>query len=132
VPLPEVPFHERWGVILNERGRVIDPESKQPILGMYTTGWIKRGPSGVVGTNKPDSVESVTCMLEDFSTGSILQPSQANAARAEKFICERKPDYLSYADWKRLDAIELEKGKACGRPRVKFTSVAEMKKALGK
>ncbi|NTU65017.1 MAG: NADP oxidoreductase, partial [Chloroflexi bacterium] len=132
VPLPDVPFHDRWGVILNERGRVIDPESKQPIVGLYTSGWIKRGPSGVVGTNKPDSVESVTCMLEDFSTGSILQPANADAASAEKFIGARKPDFFSYADWKCLDALEQEKGKACGRPRVKFTNIEEMKKAVGK
>jgi ferredoxin--NADP+ reductase len=132
VPLPDVPFHDRWGVILNEKGRIIDPQSKQPIIGLYTSGWIKRGPSGVVGTNKPDSVESVTCMLEDFSTGSILQPSNADAAGAAQFIGERKPDNFSYADWKRLDELEQEKGKACGRPRVKFTSVEEMKKALGK
>jgi ferredoxin--NADP+ reductase len=132
VPLPEVPFHDRWGVILNERGRVIDPESKQPIVGLYTSGWIKRGPSGVVGTNKPDSVETVTCMLEDFSTGSIWQPSNAAAASAEKLIAERRPDYFSYADWKRLDELEQANGKACGRPRVKFTCVEDMKKALGK
>ncbi len=132
VPLPDVPFHDRWGVILNDRGRVIDPESKQPIVGLYTTGWIKRGPSGVVGTNKPDSVETVTCMLEDFSTGSILQPAQPDAASAEKLVRERRPDYFSYADWKRLDALELARGQACGRPRVKFTSVEEMKQALGK
>jgi ferredoxin--NADP+ reductase len=132
VALPDVPFNDRWGVILNERGRVIDPASKKPIVGLYTSGWIKRGPSGVVGTNKPDSVESVTCMLEDFSTGSILQPANADADSAEKFISERKPDYFSYADWKRLDEMEQANGKACGRPRVKFTSVEEMKKAVGK
>lgn len=132
VALPGVPFHERWGVIFNERGRVIDAESKQPVIGLYTSGWIKRGPSGVVGTNKPDSVETVTCMLEDLSTSSILQPTNATAADAEKLIRERRPDYFSYADWKRLDELELERGKACGRPRLKFTSVAEMKKALGR
>lgn len=132
VPLPDVPFNDRWGVILNERGRVVDPDSKRPMMGLYTSGWIKRGPSGVVGTNKPDSVESVTCMLEDFSTGSMLQPSNADAASAEKFIGERQPDYFSFADWKRLDELELARGKACGRPRVKFTSVEEMKKAVGK
>jgi ferredoxin--NADP+ reductase len=132
VPLPDVPFHDRWGVIFNERGRVIDPETKHAIVGLYTSGWIKRGPSGVVGTNKPDSVESVTCMLEDFSTGSILEPSQADAASAEKFIATRKPDYFSYTDWKCLDKLEQERGQACGRPRVKFTSIEEMKKAVGK
>ena len=132
VALPDVPFHDRWGVILNERGRVLDAASKQPVVGLYTSGWIKRGPSGVVGTNKPDSVETVTCMLEDFSTGSIMQPAHAGAASAEQFIGQHQPDYFSYADWKRLDALEQERGKACGRPRVKFTSVAEMKQALGK
>ena len=132
VPLPDVPFHDRWGVILNEKGRVLDPESKQPVVGLYTSGWIKRGPSGVVGTNKPDSVETVTCMLEDFSTGSIVQPAHADAASAAQFIADHKPDYFTYADWKCLDQLELERGKACGRPRVKFTSVEEMKKAVGK
>jgi ferredoxin--NADP+ reductase len=132
VPLPDVPFHERWGVILNEKGRVLDAENKQPVVGLYTSGWIKRGPSGVVGTNKPDSVETVTCMLEDFSTGSILQPSHADAASAAQFIGDRKPDYFTYADWKCLDKLEQERGQAFGRPRVKFTSVEEMKKAVGK
>jgi ferredoxin--NADP+ reductase len=71
-------------------------------------------------------------MLEDFSTGSILQPANADAANAAKFILDRKPDYFSYPDWKRLDELEQQRGKACGRPRVKFTSVEEMKQALGK
>ncbi len=132
VPLPDVPFNDRWGVIANERGRVIDPASKQPVVGLYTSGWIKRGPSGVVGTNKPDSVETVTCLLEDFSTGSTLHPANADAASAEAFISQRQPLWFSYADWKRLDELEQAKGKACGRPRVKFTSVEEMKQALGK
>ncbi len=130
--LPAVPFNERWGVILNERGRVIDPENKQPIVGLYTSGWIKRGPSGVVGTNKPDSVESVTCMLEDLSTGSILQPACADGASVAKFIGDRRPDYFTYADWQRLDELEQANGKACGRPRLKFTRIADMKRALGK
>ncbi len=131
-PLPDVPFNDRWGVILNERGRVMDPNTQHPIVGLYTSGWIKRGPSGVVGTNKPDSVESVTCMLEDFSTGSLLEPSQAEAVSAEHFIAERQPAYFSYADWKCLDQLEQERGKAAGRPRIKFTNVEEMKKAVGK
>lgn len=132
VPLPEVPFNDRWGVILNQAGRVLDPESKQPITGLYTSGWIKRGPSGVVGTNKPDSVETVTCMLEDVHADKLLQPAKADAASSEQLVRTRQPDYFSYADWKRLDELELERGKASGRPRLKFTSVAEMKQALGK
>ncbi|HZY41014.1 MAG TPA: NADP oxidoreductase, partial [Anaerolineae bacterium] len=132
VPLPDVPFNDRWGVILNQAGRVLDPETKQPRVGEYTSGWIKRGPSGVVGTNKPDSVETVTCMLEDLRAGSILQPSSADAASIEQLVRQRKPDYFSYADWKQLDQLEQERGQAAGRPRLKFTSVAEMKAVLGK
>ena len=132
VPLPDVPFNDRWGVILNQAGRVLEAETKQPVTGLYTSGWIKRGPSGVVGTNKPDSVETVTCMLEDLHADKLLQPAQADAASIEQLVRERKPDYFSYADWKRLDQLEQERGKALGRPRLKFTSVAEMKQALGK
>jgi ferredoxin--NADP+ reductase len=132
VPLPGVPFHERWGVILNEKGRVIDPESKQPLVGQYAAGWIKRGPSGVIGTNKPDAVETVNAMLEDVTQGVVLQPAHPQAAAVEALLCQRQPNYFSYADWKRLDELEVERGKAQGRPRVKFTSVEEMLQALEK
>ena len=63
VPLPGVPFHESWGVILNEHGRVLDPDTKQPVVGEYAAGWIKRGPTGVIGTNKPDAAQTVACMM---------------------------------------------------------------------
>ena len=69
VPLPGVPFQDRWGVILNQRGRVLDPANDTPIAGEYVTGWIKRGPTGVIGTNKPDSAETVGCMLADADAG---------------------------------------------------------------
>jgi ferredoxin--NADP+ reductase len=132
VPLPGVPFHERWGVILNEQGRVMDPDAKQPLTGQYTTGWIKRGPSGVIGTNKPDSVETVNGMLEDLKKGQVLQPVQPKAACIEELVRERQPQFFTYADWLKLDELELSRGKAAGRPRVKFTTVEEMLKALGK
>jgi ferredoxin--NADP+ reductase len=130
VPLPEVPFYDRWGVILNEKGRVLDPETKQPRTGEYATGWIKRGPSGVIGTNKPDAVETVTCMLEDLAQSLVLQPSQPEAQCVEDLVRQRQPDYFSYADWQRLDELEVARGKAQGRPRVKFVSVEEMLAAL--
>jgi len=132
VPLPEVPFHERWGVILNEKGRVIDPDTKQPRVGEYTTGWIKRGPSGVIGTNKPDSVETATCMLDDVEQGAVLQPIQPEWDCVEKLVRERQPRYCTFADWLKLDELELSRGKAAGRPRLKFTNVAEMLTALNK
>jgi len=130
VPLPEVPFNERWGVILNEKGRVLDPATKQPRIGEYTAGWIKRGPSGVIGTNKPDAVETVNCMLEDLTQGRILQPACPEVAQAEALVRERQPNFFTYADWQRLDAIEVARGQALGRPRLKFTRLDEMLAAL--
>ena len=131
-PLPGVPFHERWGVILNASGRIIDPETESPIPGLYTTGWIKRGPSGVIGTNKPDSVETVTCMLEDFAAGRVLTEACASREACERFVLERKPQCLSFEDWRRIDEQEVAAGAAQGRPRVKFTSIEEMLRAAGK
>lgn len=132
VPLSDLPFNDRWGVILNEKGRVMDPKTQKPLVGFYTSGWIKRGPTGVIGTNKPDSVETVSAMLEDLSTSAILDPTHPDPAEAEKFICERQSKYITYADWLKLDKIEIEKGALQGRPRVKFTSTEEMLAALGK
>jgi ferredoxin--NADP+ reductase len=130
VALPEVPFNERWGVILNEKGRVLDLETKAPRLGEYTSGWIKRGPSGVIGTNKPDSVETVTGMLEDLAAGRMLNPAQPTAAAAEALVRDRQPEVVTYAGWRTLDDLELKRGQAIGRPRLKFTSVSEMLAAL--
>ncbi len=130
VPLPGVPFHERWGVILNEQGRVLEAETKQSIVGLYAGGWIKRGPTGVIGTNKPDAVDTVTCMLEDLAEGRYLHPEAPQADAAEATIRRCQPRYFSYADWQRIDALETERGEAQGRPRVKYTCVEDMLKAL--
>jgi ferredoxin--NADP+ reductase len=130
VPLPGVPSNESWGVILNEKGRVINPDTQEPVVGEYTAGWIKRGPTGVIGTNKPDAAETVSCMLEDLNKGLILSPAEPEAAAAEKLIRERQPNYFSYVDWLRLDELEVARGREIGRPRVKFTHVEEMLAAL--
>ncbi len=132
VPLPGVPFNEDWGVILNERGRVLDPGSREPIPGLYTAGWIKRGPTGVIGTNKPDAAETVAHMLEDLAAGRILSPLEPDPAAAEALVRERQPAYFSWRDWQRLNELEVRRGRAAGRPRVKFTRVAEMLAALGR
>jgi ferredoxin--NADP+ reductase len=130
VPLPGLPFNESWGVILNKKGRVIYPDTQEPVIGEYTAGWIKRGPTGVIGTNKPDAAETVSCMLADLDKGLILSPAEPEAAAAEKLIRERQPNYFSYMDWLRLDELEVARGREVGRPRVKFTSVEEMLAAL--
>ncbi len=132
VALPDVPFNDKWNVILNEHGRVIDPATKQPRVGEYTAGWIKRGPSGVIGTNKPDSVETANMMLEDLQKGNVLVPAHPDVDAAAKFVASRQPRFITFADWLKLDQIELANGAKQGRPRVKMTSVDEMLKAVGK
>jgi ferredoxin--NADP+ reductase len=126
VPLPGVPFNESWGVILNEKGRVVDPETKKPKLGEYTAGWIKRGPTGVIGTNKPDAVETVKNMLVDLNSDSLLMPSAPGSGDVERLIKDRQPQYFSYEDWRRVDASEISRGQALGRPRLKYTRIDDM------
>ena len=132
VPIPGIPFNANWGIIPNEGGRVVDLETREPMTGQYTAGWIKRGPTGVIGTNKPDSAETAEHMIEDARQGKTLQPSHASANAAAAFIHSRQPCVVSFSDWKRLDEIETGQGKVQGRPRVKFTSVNDMLAALRK
>ena len=132
VSLPGVPFNDKWGVILNEKGRVVDPERKQPVVGEYTAGWIKRGPTGVIGTNKPDAAETVACMMEDLAADRYLRPTEPSREAAERLIRERQPQCFSYADWLRLNEVEVRRGEETGRPRVKLTRIEEMLAALGR
>ncbi|HEY0872422.1 MAG TPA: FAD-dependent oxidoreductase, partial [Vicinamibacterales bacterium] len=103
VGLPGIPFDERKGVIPNEKGRVIDAAGR-PLSGIYVAGWIKRGPSGVIGTNKPDSAETVAAMMTDARGGAHLQPDQPTQEALDTFIRARQPITVSYLDWRRLDA----------------------------
>jgi ferredoxin/flavodoxin---NADP+ reductase len=130
VPLPGVPFNDSWGVIMNEQGRVIKVDSGETVVGEYTAGWIKRGPSGVIGTNKPDATETVELMLADVANGVHLAPSQPAATAAEAFVRSVQPDVVSYDDWLYLDELEVSRGEAIGRPRLKFTIIDEMVSAL--
>lgn len=131
VPLRDVPFNESWGSLYNEAGRVTD-EDGTALTGLYCAGWIKRGPSGVIGTNKTDAQETVACMVEDLKAGKLLSPVQPEVAAAEQLVAARQPEFVSYDDWSRIDEAELARGKEEGRPRVKFTAVADMLAALGR
>jgi ferredoxin--NADP+ reductase len=132
VPLAGLPFNNDWGVVPNAGGRVVEPETGEPVRGVYVSGWIKRGPSGVIGTNKPDAAETVKAMVADVGTQQFLQPTATDHGAVERLVAERQPDYVSYEDWRRLDELEVARGKPLGRPRVKFTSVEEMLTALGR
>ena len=124
-PLPDVPFNESWGTILNEGGRAVDAAGDQ-VVGLYTAGWIKRGPSGVIGTNKTCAQETVGLMMQDLQANRMFEPSAPSAEAALKLIQSRQPDFVSFADWKKIDEAEVAKGVASDRPRVKFTRVADM------
>ncbi len=130
VPLADVPFDEAQGIIPNAAGRVLHPHTLHPIPGLYVAGWIKRGPSGVIGTNKPDSAETADAIVADLAAGATLQPEVGDPGAIERLLRERQPCLITFDDWKQLDAIESARGKAHGRPRVKLTE-AEIRAKLG-
>jgi ferredoxin--NADP+ reductase len=125
LPLPNVPYHQDWGTILNEAGRVVD-DSGNAVTGLYTAGWIKRGPSGVIGTNKTCAQETVTCMVEDLAAGKLNDPEDPSIEGAAALIEKRVSEGISYQQWQKIDAAEVSRGEVEGRPRVKFTRVADM------
>lgn len=131
VALPDVPFYDKWGIIPNNEGRVITEfESDEQVIGDYVVGWIKRGPSGIIGTNKPDSVETANKLIEDVEAGQLWTPDSPNREDFIAFMAESKPDYITYSDWQIIDELESKLGEAQGRPRVKFTEVSAMLEAL--
>jgi ferredoxin--NADP+ reductase len=130
VALPDVPFDERKGIIPNIEGRVINPATTQAVIGEYVVGWIKRGPSGIIGTNKPDSQATVNKLLEDAANRHLLQPQEPARDALDALVRERQPNLVTYSDWLIIDAAEQERGQALGRPRLKFDSVEEMLAAL--
>jgi len=131
-PLPGVPFDERRGLIPNVAGRVVDPATGGPVPGLYTSGWIKRGPTGVIGTNKPDAGETAEAIARDLTAGSGGAPDAPDADTVDRFVRGRQPKCLSFGDWKRVDEIERTRGEAIGRPRLKCTSAQEVDRALGR
>ena len=131
IPLPGVPFDERGGVIPNDDGRVTDPATGAPLPGEYVVGWIKRGPSGVIGTNKKDAQQTVDAILADLSSGvngdvRLLVPECPDAAAIEEVLRRRRPDLVTYAGWSEIDRHERSLGEQSGRPRVKLTRIDEM------
>jgi ferredoxin--NADP+ reductase len=121
-----VPFDDRAATIANAGGRVIDPATGEPVPGVYTAGWIKRGPSGVIGTNKKCANETVALLLEDFAAGKLPPPEAASAADLDALMDSRGNGRIDYAGWERIDAHEKAAGKASGRPRVKLARLDEL------
>jgi ferredoxin--NADP+ reductase len=129
-PLPGVPFDDRRATVLNEGGRVLDPESRGPIPGLYAAGWIKRGPSGVIGTNKKCAQETTACLLEDFNAGLLPEPTDSPQALLQR-LRDGGLNVIDYSGWEAIDAHERALGEPTGRPRVKLVSRDEqLKRAI--
>jgi ferredoxin--NADP+ reductase len=131
VPIEGVPFDEDRGLILNDGGRVLDSHDSGHKVGHYTAGWIKRGPSGVIGTNKKDALETIRHLFADVESGTLLEPEKPDPGAVEELLAERGVRYISFEDWRAIDQAEVGRGEPHGRPRVKFVRVEEMLDTLG-
>jgi ferredoxin--NADP+ reductase len=128
--LPGPPFDDRNGVIPNDRGRVFDPNNgSAPVRGLYAAGWIKRGPSGLIGSNKACARETVEQMLADAAAGSTLAP-QTDREGVNRLLASRGIRYITYQEWLKIDAYEVEMGRREGRPRVKLTELQDFLRVL--
>jgi len=124
VALPDVPFDESRGTIRNDGGRILD-EQGQPVPGAYCAGWIKRGPTGVIGTNKKDATETVELLLEDAVAGRLPR-TQATAADVDALLDERGVRRVLHEGWRSIDEVERAAGEKLGRPRVKLCTWDEL------
>ena len=128
VALPEVPFDEDRGTIRNEGGRVVN-EDGEVVPGVYAAGWIKRGPTGVIGTNKKDATETVELLLEDAAAGRIERRAGATAEAADALLAERGAQTVLYEGWSSIDQVERSAGEPHGRPRAKLVTWNELLEA---
>ena len=126
VAIPGVPFDAARGVIPNHEGRITD--GGIPLPGRYVTGWIKRGPTGIIGTNREDSVLTVDAILADLALLHVSAKPGAGGAAA--LLQSRGIHAFSYADWQRVDAAEIRRGQPSAKPREKFTRLSEMLEVL--
>ena len=132
VPLPGVPFHERWGLLPNDEGRLLTAPDAEVVPGQYVVGWAKRGPTGLIGTNSPDSTATVKKMLEDIEGVTAT----ADPAKAPDQIVEllesRSVNFVTFDDWTRLDEDEVALGEAQNKVREKYTNVESMMAAVNR
>ncbi|HEX7290361.1 MAG TPA: FAD-dependent oxidoreductase [Conexibacter sp.] len=119
-PLPGVPFDERSATIPNDHGRVLDAPGGTQQPGAYVSGWIKRGPSGIIGTNKKDSQDTVDALLADHAAGKLPQSAVEDPDAILAVLADRCPDHITYAHWQAIDDAERAAGEPHGRPRVKL------------
>jgi ferredoxin--NADP+ reductase len=124
-PVPGLPFDSKAGVVPSREGRVIDPKTTAPLQGSYVVGWIKRGPTGFIGTNKSCAQETVNALVDDYNDGKLADPASGPRA-LDRLVRRQQPAVIDLAGWQAIDAAEIARGEADGRPRDKFTSVTAM------
>jgi ferredoxin--NADP+ reductase len=122
-PIADVAFDEKRGLIRNQDGRVTDDAGDHKV-GEYVAGWIKRGPSGVIGTNKKCAVDTIQRLFEDHHAGRLNNP--AVDPESDTWLRDRVPSLVTWADWERIDAHERSLGASHGRPRVKVVDINTM------
>ena len=127
IAIEGVPFHDSWGIFPNEDGRIMENDEIVPQF--YTAGWIKRGPSGIIGTNRACSVATVKSLLADLDTLDAGE-QKTGAEMLYPLLDSRNVRYLNYQEWKKIDLKEVERGEPRGKPREKFTFVNEMMSVL--
>ena len=123
-PIRDLPFDETAAAVPNDGGRVVEPQSGQPVCGSYVAGWVKRGPTGFIGTNKSCALQTVLNLVNDYNAGRLPDPV-AKPAALDKLVRDRRPDMVDAAGWHAIDAAEIARGGE-DRPRDKFTAVADM------
>jgi ferredoxin--NADP+ reductase len=124
-PLEGLPFDEARGTIPHEAGRILHTDGSQ-LRGDYVVGWIKRGPTGIIGTNKRDAQETVDELLEDLDADRLNEPADPSRDALEELLAERAPEHVTYAGWEAIDRAEKAAGEPHGRPRVKLTRTDEL------
>ena len=122
----DVPFDDRAAVIPNDGGHVLDGVDGSPIAGLYTTGWIKRGPVGLIGNTKGDAKETIEMLLADDAAGKLPTPAQPELDAVIDFLEGKGIEYTTWEGWHKLDAVERERGEAEGRERKKVVEWEEM------
>ncbi len=128
VPLKGLPFNRKDGIFPNHGGRLIDNGKTLP--GLYAVGWIKRGATGIIGTNKPDSEETVANLLADIENFKACEfPIRQEI---EEFLRQKKIRFVNYQDWEKINAAEIKRGEFVGKSREKFTTISEMLACVGK
>jgi ferredoxin--NADP+ reductase len=126
LPIEDIPFDTRRGIVPNRKGRV--ERDGIPVEGLYVTGWLKRGPTGIIGTNRADSIETVQQLLDDLSNrGPASKPGRDVLVES---LAQKHVSAVALRDWLQIDAIERARGAEASKPREKFTRVADMLDAV--